>query len=91
VTSFKDGRRRTEAGQLEQEFSIGHLIEPNVGGDYPVAKRFKWRETYWEVGRERERKFSVLEDSMSSRPFALDGISSGMTPMGRPRWLLSAT
>jgi hypothetical protein len=42
-------------GQMEQEISIGHLIEPNVGGDYPVAKRFKWRETYWEVGRERER------------------------------------
>jgi hypothetical protein len=43
------------SNQLEQEISIGHLIEPNVGGDYPVAKRFKWRETYWEVGRERER------------------------------------
>jgi hypothetical protein len=50
-------------GQMEQEISIGHLIEPNVGGDYPVAKRFKWRETYWEVGRERERvlRFSRIQ------------------------------
>lgn len=42
-----DGR----SNQMEQEIQIGHLIEPNAEPYTEVARRFKWRETYWEVGR----------------------------------------
>lgn len=49
----KDLYKQGGAG-CEQTFEIYHLIEPNLDGKTKVAKKFKYRETYWQLG-ETER------------------------------------
>jgi hypothetical protein len=46
---YKDG------GRKNQEKLVGHIIERNVGEGAGVAKRFPFREVYWEIGSENTR------------------------------------
>lgn len=46
---------KTDGAAMSREKVIGHLIEPNNGDFDVVPKRFKWRESYWEVGSPNDR------------------------------------
>lgn len=69
---------RAGGASAQQEYIIGHTIEPNLaiktsgGSRYPVPKKFKFRETYWVYG------------STSSQPLAIRGFNE--EPMIVPRW-----
>jgi hypothetical protein len=82
VTSF-NGRRRPRRPNGARNSPSATSSSRMLAATDPVAKRFKWRETYWEVGRERERKSSGAEGLMSSLPYVPAGTSSGTTPMAR--------
>lgn len=46
---------RQGGAQLSKEIVIAHAIEPNDDGrDFGIAKHFKFREIYWEVGKSQE-------------------------------------
>jgi hypothetical protein len=43
----------TGAGK-SQQYLVAHLVEPNDDGKGPIPKKFRWRETFWEVGSRTE-------------------------------------
>lgn len=56
--TVKDSYKRGGAS-LENDVLITHLIEPNVQADALVAKKFAFRELYWETGGQKGEVLAV--------------------------------
>lgn len=91
--------RDKQGASMTQEKVVGHLVEPNTGDFSVVAKKFQWREVYWEVGSSNDRLLSAKGfnswpcmtprwDVQSNDPY---GRSPGMDALGDTKQLQQET